>query len=185
MLSELLFALWFFLPAGMANMIPVPIAKIPGLRKFNTPLDFGKTWRGVRVLGAHKTWRGLIAGIVVGILTVWLQQYLVHEYGWFASQAAVTDYTALPILWLGLAFALGALGGDAAKSFFKRRQNLGPGAVWLPWDLIDHIIGAAVFALPFVIFAWWIYPAVIIIWLFANLFVSYIGYWIGIKESPL
>lgn len=185
MIDTILFALWFFLPAGTANMIPVPIAKVPGLRRFNKPLDFGFNFRGQRIFGAHKTWRGLIAGMIVGILTFWLQQHLVKKYGWFAGEAAKVGYTTLPIIWLGLAFAVGALGGDAVKSFFKRRNNMAPGKVWLPWDLVDHIIGAAIMALPFVVFAWWVYPIVVCIWLFANLLVSYSGYLLHIKESPL
>jgi CDP-diglyceride synthetase len=41
MTSSLLFALWFFSPAGIANAAPILAAKTPGLRRFNTPLDLG------------------------------------------------------------------------------------------------------------------------------------------------
>ncbi len=185
MLETVLFALWFFLPAGTANMAPVPTAKVPGLRRLNAPLDFGATWRGRRVFGAHKTWRGLVAGIIAAVATLGLQQYLVRTYGWFGSAAGDAGYLALPTVWLGVLFALGALGGDAVKSFFKRRRNIAPGQVWLPYDLIDHIVGAAIVAAPFVLFEWWVYPVVVFIWLFANLAVSYSGYLLHLKESPL
>jgi CDP-2,3-bis-(O-geranylgeranyl)-sn-glycerol synthase len=185
MFDDILFALWFFLPAGMANMIPIPIAKMPGLRKLDSPLDFGAAFRGKRIFGSHKTWRGLIAGIIVATLTLWLQQYAVESYGWFAERAGAIDYLSLPTVWLGLVFAIGALGGDAIKSFFKRRRNKAPGQAWLPYDLVDHIVGAAVLTMPFVLFDWWVYPVVFVIWLLINLFVSYSGYLIQIKERPL
>lgn len=185
MINTVLFALWFFLPAGAANMIPVPVAKLPGLRALNAPLDFGASWHGQRIFGAHKTWRGLIAGMVVAIGVLWLQQHLVSTYGWFKTETEAVGYASLPPVGLGILFALGALGGDAVKSFFKRRHGIGPGKVWLPYDLIDHIIGAAVVTAPFVLFDWWVYPVVVVIWLFANLTVSYAGFLLHIKESPL
>jgi CDP-2,3-bis-(O-geranylgeranyl)-sn-glycerol synthase len=185
MLEEVLFALWFFLPAGVANMAPILAAKMPLLREWEAPLDFGRTFRGKRVFGSHKTWRGLVAGIIAAMLVLWLQQYLVREHGWLASQAAAVDYTALPVVWLGLAFAVGALGGDAVKSFLKRQHNIGSGKAWLPYDIIDHIIGAMVLSAPFVLFAWWIYPVVFVIWAGANFGISYASYKAGIKARPI
>jgi CDP-2,3-bis-(O-geranylgeranyl)-sn-glycerol synthase len=183
-LSEVLFALWFFIPAGIANMVPVPIAKLPVLKRFDTPMDFGATWHGERVFGAHKTWRGLIAGIIAATLTVLAQQWAVRELGWFDGSAAEIDYLDMSAVVLGLTMAIGALGGDAIKSFFKRRNNIKPGQVWLPYDLIDHIIGAALVTLPFVVFSLWVYPVIVVIWLFANVAISYFGYLIHIKERP-
>jgi CDP-2,3-bis-(O-geranylgeranyl)-sn-glycerol synthase len=185
MLDHILFALWFFIPAGFANMAPVLIAPLPVLRDLNAPLDFGRSWRGHRIFGAHKTWRGLIAAIIAGTLTFWLQQWLVSEYGWFSGLAHEINYTHLSVWALGLAFGIGALGGDAVKSFFKRRVGIKPGSVWLPYDLIDHIVGAAILTLPFVLFDWWVYPIIVFLWLFINLAISYGGYLLHIKERPL
>ena len=184
MLETILFALWFFLPAGAANMIPVPISKVSKLKDMNAPLDFGMKYRGQRVFGEHKTWRGLLAGIVAATFVVWLQQVIVRHFDWFSGVDVANDYTDMPTIMLGLVLAVGALGGDAVKSFFKRQLHIKPGAVWLPYDLIDHIVGAAILALPFVVFEWWIYPAVVLVWIGANIGVSYIGYLIGIKERP-
>jgi CDP-diglyceride synthetase len=67
---------WFFLPAGIANMSPVLANKIPGINQWKTPLDFGKSWRGKRIFGNNKTWRGLIFGTLIASL-VGLIQYRV------------------------------------------------------------------------------------------------------------
>jgi len=40
MFKDVLFALWFFLPAACANGIPVLVALIPQLKKFDAPMDF-------------------------------------------------------------------------------------------------------------------------------------------------
>ncbi|HSX05849.1 MAG TPA: CDP-archaeol synthase, partial [Candidatus Saccharimonadales bacterium] len=79
--KDILFALWFFLPAALANGVPVLVVKIPGLAKLEAPMDFGLSYRGKRILGAHKTWRGFIAGVLTSILTLWLQQLAVAHFG--------------------------------------------------------------------------------------------------------
>ncbi len=59
--------LYFMLPAYVANMMPVFARKIPIL---GSPIDMGKRYRGFRLLGKKKTWRGLIAvppGCVVSL----------------------------------------------------------------------------------------------------------------------
>jgi CDP-2,3-bis-(O-geranylgeranyl)-sn-glycerol synthase len=182
--KETIFALWFFIPAAIANMAPVFAAQLPGLRKFEAPLDFGMSLGGKRVFGAHKTWRGLVSGMVAATAVLWLQQYLARYYGWFTSSAQHVHYLALPLFLLGPAFAVGALGGDAVKSFVKRRRDIPSGGVWLPYDLIDHIIGAALLALPFVAFDWWTYVVVVTVWFVGNFGISFLGYLLHIKKRP-
>lgn len=45
---------FFFLPAGLSNMAPVLINKVPVINRWNTPLDFGKSYKGERILGKTK-----------------------------------------------------------------------------------------------------------------------------------
>jgi len=59
-------ALWFIFPAYLANSAPVDVSQIKALKKYGTPIDGGKTFRGKRVLGDSKTWRGLYAGVIAG-----------------------------------------------------------------------------------------------------------------------
>ena len=33
-----------------------------------TPIDFGRSWRGARILGDGKTWRGLFGGVFAGVI---------------------------------------------------------------------------------------------------------------------
>jgi len=70
MLKFILGALWFMLPSYAANIIPVFAKKI---NLWNYPVDFGKTWKGKRIFGDHKTWRGIISGIVVAALLSFFQ----------------------------------------------------------------------------------------------------------------
>ncbi|HVW67684.1 MAG TPA: CDP-archaeol synthase [Steroidobacteraceae bacterium] len=89
-----------------ANVVPWIAGRLLGER-WALPLDCGaKLPDGARLLGSHKTWRGLVAAAIVctalgGVL----------GYPWT----------------LGGEFALLALLADAVSSFVKRRLRLAPG----------------------------------------------------------
>jgi len=176
--QALLQVLYFFLPAYVANMSPVLVRG-----RFNVlaiPIDGGRTLWGKRVLGSHKTWRGLLAGTIAGGLVFETQRwaYLAD----LARDLALIDYSAIPLL-PGLLMGLGAGVGDAVKSFLKRRINIEPGASWPIFDQLDFFIGAYLFvsfvyappllltlaSLPFI--------------LFGNVASNAVGYWLGFKET--
>jgi CDP-2,3-bis-(O-geranylgeranyl)-sn-glycerol synthase len=185
MYEEIIFALWFFLPAGIANASPIFAAKIPGISNWNAPIDFGKTFRDRRILGDHKTWRGLIVGIIMATLILWLQQGLVRHFGWAQTITTKVDYKTVPVLLLGPAFGIGALGGDAIESFFKRQFNRPPGSGWFPFDQTDYIIGGAVASSPFVQLSVEQFIILLLLWLFMHVVASYIGFLLKLKERPI
>ena len=90
----------------IANVAPWAAGRwSPG--RWAAPLDGGaRLADGTRVLGNHKTWRGVVAG-------------------------ALACGMAAPLLghavWLGLAFGTLSLLADAASSFVKRRCRVAPG----------------------------------------------------------
>jgi CDP-2,3-bis-(O-geranylgeranyl)-sn-glycerol synthase len=185
MLQEIFLALWFFLPAGIANMVPIFVAHIPALKRFDAPIDFGRTFRGQRIFGSHKTWRGLVAGIIFGTLTLWLQQLAVAHWQLLADWTRQIDYDQLPTLIVGPLFAIGALGGDAIESFFKRQRGVAPGHGWFPFDQTDYIIGGAIATASFVSLSLLQYLWLLTLWLAVHLVASAIGYLLGVKERPI
>ena len=141
--ATLVQTLWFFVPAYLANMAPVFVRG--HLAWLDRPLDGGRMFAGQRLLGAHKTWRGVVAGTVVGAL-VFLGQQALSDAGILRGLAPV-GYDTLPG-WLGAALGLGTGVGDAVKSFFKRRIAIAPGEPWLGFDQLDFMVGAWLFAAP-------------------------------------
>ncbi len=185
MIQDVLLALWFLLPAALSNAAPVFSAKLPGLKKLNAPLDGGKTWRGHRIFGPHKTWRGLISGIVVATVILWIQQLLVIHTTWADIFIGQVDYAALPVLILGPLFAIGALGGDAIESFFKRQRGVESGKSWVPFDQLDYIVGSVLVSLFFVVLSPMQYVWIFVIWFAMHFIASFIGYLLGLKKDPI
>ena len=170
-------AIWLFLPAGIANMAPVLINKVPLINRWNTPMDFGAKWRGVRIFGPHKTWRGLVSGVVFA------SGFAAAQYATFGSLAASLSEAMI----LGALLGFGALLGDAVASFFKRQRGIPSGKPWIPFDQTDYIIGGLVLGYP--LLADILSPAFVLIILVAytglHFLVSYIGYQLGLKPRPV
>lgn len=170
--------LYFFVPAYFANISPVLVG-----RRFSAlavPIDGGRTLWGKRILGDHKTWRGLLAGIVAGTLVFELQR-LTYAAG-VVRDLALIDYSAHPLL-PGVLLGLGAGVGDTVKSFFKRRIDIAPGASWLVFDQLDFLLGAYVFVS--VVYVPPLLPTLVIlpIVLVGNIAITIVGYCLGLKET--
>jgi CDP-diglyceride synthetase len=171
-------ALYFMLPAYCANMAPVFATKIFG-QKLAWPIDFGLKIKGKPLLGKNKTWRGLIAAIIVAILVVLLQKYLYN----FAiiKNLSLFDYSQILCGVYGLLFGFGVIFGDALKSLIKRRINLQPGAKWFPWDQMDFL-GALVLIHFVYVPIWSITIVIIIISPLLPLAANWLGYKLKIKK---
>jgi len=120
-----------FLPAMAPNSVAV-------LTGGGTPVDFGRSWRGRRVLGDGKTWRGLFGG-VAGAMAMGLIIWSLIEL----SGSPLLGYGRWPD-GLGVIFtlSLGALLGDMAGAFIKRRLGMERGQKAPVLDQYDFVIGA-------------------------------------------
>jgi CDP-2,3-bis-(O-geranylgeranyl)-sn-glycerol synthase len=184
MVTAILSAIWFFAPAGHANTMPVFAAKIPWLSKFDQPLDFHKTFRGKRIFGDHKTWRGLIFAFFATIPLIVLQTYLYRNYD-FIRDISFIDYTQINSVLLAFLFTIGALGGDAIKSFFKRQLDVPPGETWFPFDQLDYVIGGLIATAPVVQLEPSEYLMIILIFFVLHPATTTIGYFLKIREKPI
>ncbi len=127
MITFLLQALYFFLPAYFANMAPVIFQKLPFLTSPLSEKHFGK----------NKTWRGILTAIFFGTFIFYLQQI---AYTNSFTSLALIDYNGFS-LWLGICMSTGAILGDLIKSYYKRKVDIAPGKPWWGWDQLDFVIG--------------------------------------------
>ncbi|MDP3790234.1 MAG: CDP-archaeol synthase [Candidatus Omnitrophota bacterium] len=150
MIEFIFLCLWYLLPAALGNhaascgdRIWLPGILKSGLAKIAIPIDSGVKWRGKEILGKNKTWRGLLVGIVTGILVSGIQAILFFNTDFFKANTLV-DYGKVNFILLGASFGGGALAGDLVKSFIKRRLDKPSGKPWFPWDQLDWIVGAII-----------------------------------------
>jgi CDP-2,3-bis-(O-geranylgeranyl)-sn-glycerol synthase len=184
-MDTLLFALWFFLPAGVANAAPILAAKTPLFSSLNARMDFGGTFRGKAVFGANKTWRGLASGIIAAVAVIYAQQLLFQDSDYSFLNVQHSQYLYESPVLLGILFGSGALLGDAIESFFKRQTNLQPGASWFPFDQIDYIIGGCLASLMVITLPLSVYATILAVWSLLHLLFSYVGYLLHMKPHPI
>lgn len=111
-----------FLPVLGAFVVHAPVLRwrlLPGLLR---PLDGGWTFRGRRVFGDNKTWRGALA-MFTGVLLATLALWACTDY---ASRLPAPLRTVGP-LEFGARLGLGLVLGELPNSFLKRQLDIAPG----------------------------------------------------------
>ena len=125
--NDLLIAIYIAIPAYVANSTPVLLGG-------GAPIDGGRTLLdGHRILGANKTIRGFVSGLLCGSI---------------AAVAEATFFANAWLLFVGATASLGALLGDLVGAFMKRRLDIAPGNPLLIVDQLDFLFGAVLLALP-------------------------------------
>jgi CDP-2,3-bis-(O-geranylgeranyl)-sn-glycerol synthase len=180
MLNTIIQALYFFLPAYAANMMPVLLAKYKLLEFLNVPVDFNFKIGGKAITGTHKTYRGIIGGVLGAMAVVALQAWI-HDV-WSQREVLYLFQYYLPsVLWLGFWMGLGEGLGDVVKSIVKRRIGIKSGGAFFPYDQLSFL-GALGLA-----FFYYVPPAghiwaIIIISPVIPVIANIIGYKIGWKK---
>lgn len=128
--SVLATAFWAMLPAYIPNNVAV-------LTGGGRPVDGGRTLGGKRLLGEGKTWRGTIVGAIAGTILAVTLNVIVTPLGTTLG----VELPGFPLL-VTLSLPFGAMGGDLAASFLKRRMGRSRGSAVPGLDQLDFVIGA-------------------------------------------
>jgi CDP-2,3-bis-(O-geranylgeranyl)-sn-glycerol synthase len=158
-------AMKFIFPAYCANAVPV-------IAGGGRPMDFGKNFfDGKPVLGKNKTFRGFFFGLAIGIFVG-------------AVESLVFSYPFPFSVLFSVLTPLGALCGDLAGAFLKRRLGIAPGDLLPIIDQIDFVVGALFFSLPLAVMYLELAVAVIIITPPIHLLTNFLAYKLKLKKNP-
>ena len=188
LLNAIITVLWIMGPAYIANSVAV-------LTGGKYPIDQGRTLSdGNRILGDGKTWSGLLGGTLGGIM---FGIILDSGDGRMALERLTGEehvqslWSENPIIVFFL-LSFGALFGDMAASFYKRRQNLLRGDKFAILDMYDFIFMSLLLCIIFqrdwllswILDGWAPLFTVLILTPFLHRGVNIIGYNIGVKNEP-
>jgi CDP-2,3-bis-(O-geranylgeranyl)-sn-glycerol synthase len=180
-LTYILSCFYFFLPAYFANMTP-PLIRKAGIFNFlDIPVDFGKKFFSQPIFGKNKCWRGVIFGIIVGILVTGLQLWL-YQFS-FVKKISLLDYQKINIFFFGFLISAGAVFGDLLFAFIKRRLKMPPGARFLPWDQTNYVIGAALFLTPVFKIEIMVWITLFILTFILHIIFNRLGYCLGLHRA--
>ncbi len=164
--------LLFIFPAYCANAIPV-------LAGGGAKMDFGKNFLdGKRIFGDHKTFRGFFFGWLIGALVGLAEVWIFGNQFLFSTLSPSTAYLFCILI------PLGALVGDLAGAFAKRRLGIAPGGLLPVVDQIDFVVGALLFAIPLAMIGWEVAVTVLIITPPIHLLTNFLAYKLKLKKNP-
>lgn len=105
------------LAVTLAGVLHLLVIRTGALAVLTVPLDFGVTWRGNRIFGKHKTWRGLF------LMTTTSAIFFAAFSGVFGS-----GFESLSLVH-GALLGLGYILGELPNSFLKRQMGIPEGRV--------------------------------------------------------
>jgi hypothetical protein len=179
--------------AAVLNMVWVTL---PWARSLNRPIDAGAALAdGRRVLGDHKTWKGLLGLVVLGALAgaVWGQ--VIHgssleQYNLFyARHDNSVGFNLFTGALQGLVYAVFEL----PNSFLKRRVGISPGrrhggawtVLFVVLDQIDSVAGCALLVAVFAPVGWAFVLVTIALGGITHLVLNLFLYALRLRKHPL
>jgi hypothetical protein len=149
-LMELIYTMSPIMLSGVLHMLIVRAGLFQRLEK---PLDAGVSFRGQRVFGDHKTWRGLLIILATTLLGAWLL-LLFERMNPSCTSLNLVPFSRFPWWQVGLGWGLGYALAELPNSFLKRQFGLAPGKgttgqlgiVLIFFDQADSAIGCGLVA---------------------------------------
>jgi hypothetical protein len=149
--------LWLAAPVIVAAVVHIAVIKLKLLEALKRPLDLGRTFRGRRLFGDNKTWRGALVMAGGSAAAAPLQGVL------RLRDLELFDYGTANLPLVGLLLGLGFVVAELPNSFLKRQADVPPGERGPPWavvlDQVDSVIGCLVF-----LCLAWVPPLAVWVW---------------------
>ena len=176
-------------PLGLTALAQGLSIKYGWLSRLRRPLDGFHTFRGRRLFGDHKTWRGLTINVAFSTVGAMIQAWL-HHQGYLPRWLVLVDYQCSGIL-IGMLLGLGMTFGELPNSFLKRQLDILPGkgtrgisgVIFFLFDQIDLAMGIWVFLFFLirpspVLIAWSLVIALVL-----HVAISIFGYCLGLRDT--
>jgi hypothetical protein len=112
-----------FVPMLGAPLLHAPVLRYDLLRRLKRPIDGGRTFRGRRIFGDNKTWRGafcMFSGVLLAAL-------ILSAFAGYWRRLPVPLQARSPWL-VGSLLGLAVVAGELPNSFVKRQLGIEPGA---------------------------------------------------------
>jgi CDP-2,3-bis-(O-geranylgeranyl)-sn-glycerol synthase len=126
-------------PVSLAGLGHVAVLKAQVLSRLAVPIDNGAYWRGRRIFGENKTWRGLLLMSALSAAMTQGQDVVARRREWPRDWSAADGARLIP--WkagalMGLSYSLAEL----PNSFVKRQLGIAPGERARPFSPVQYAI---------------------------------------------
>jgi hypothetical protein len=148
-MKEFLALAYLFLPLLVGLALHGFCIKYDTVAFLCRPIDQGRSFRGKRIFGDNKTYRGVVVVSLGTMIGFGLQALVLHQRASIRS-IELFDYAFFKSVAIGLGVGAAAMLSELPNSFIKRRFEIAPGSVAKGWkravfyvyDQIDFLLGA-------------------------------------------
>lgn len=178
----------FAIPVIFAAILHMVVIRLKILEWLNRPIDLGGTYRGKRIFGNSKTFRGVVVMVVLSMAGVSLLWWLL---AWFPGMTKynILDLERYPIPLLGALYGLGYTLAELPNSFAKRQAGIPEGKrgslLNILIDQADSPLGCLLILYPFSAMDIRFLIAGAFFYLFLHLFFNVMLYLARLRKNPL
>src|SRR5215470_4599905 len=148
-MKELLALAYLFFPLLVGLALHGFCIKYDTVAFLCRPIDRGRNFRGKRIFGDNKTYRGVAVVSLGTAIGFGLQSLLFHRIALIRG-IELFDYAFFKSVALGAAVGVAAMLSELPNSFIKRQFGIAPGsaakgwktAIFYVYDQIDFLLGA-------------------------------------------
>jgi hypothetical protein len=154
------------------------------------PVDFGMEFRGKRLFGENKTFRGIVGVMIGTTLGFALQSLWLHNYS-LIRPLELLDYSISTAIPLGFLVGTAAPLSELPNSFIKRQIGIAPGKTSNGWikivfyvlDQVDFLVGSwLAMSLAVKVSLIGIFYSFIFL-IISHQIISILGYWLGMRKT--
>jgi hypothetical protein len=178
----------FSIPAGIGAILHMLAVKYDLFPSLKIPIDMHQSYKGQRIFGNSKTWRGVILMVLFSIIGSYLLVYLLYIYPGLAAYNII-DFNEHSPVFYGCLFGLAYTLAELPNSFYKRRKGIDEGKrghiINILVDQADSPIGCMVLLAPFCDISLMFFITGCFFYLLLHLFFNVLLYSIGIRKNPL
>ncbi len=178
----------FAIPPTIAAILHMIVVKFNLFSRLNYPLDFYRKAGGKRIFGNSKTFRGLLAMVVLSIPATYFLHWLTVNYQSISSLNIIDFETYSPAL-VGIAYGLGYVIAELPNSFAKRMLGIDegkPGKFYnVMIDQADSPVGCMLALIIFSDMNLLFFIAGTFFYLGLHMFFNVLLFSVGLRKNPL
>ena len=178
----------FAIPVTLAAILHMVAVRFNLFASLKIPLDFGKNYRGHRIFGDSKTYRGVVLMMLLSILGVYFLELLCMLFP-SVNALNIMHFDKYPGYLLGMLFGLGYTLAELPNSFIKRQAGIAEGKrgsiLNILLDQFDSVAGCLLLLFPFCDMTWPFVGYGCLVFLGLHLFFNFLLYLIGVRKNPM
>jgi hypothetical protein len=178
----------FAIPVTIAAILHMVAVRFNLFSMLKIPLDFGKKFRGKRIFGDSKTYRGVVLMMILSILGVYVLQLLCQIFP-AIDVLNILRFDRFPGFLFGTLFGLGYTLAELPNSFFKRQAGIPegkPGSVLnILLDQFDSVAGCLLLLFPFSDMSWPFVGFGCLVFVGLHLAFNFLLFLVGVRKNPM